>query len=91
VQFYNEILDKGGVKDLIAQSMTFAVLKLPLWCADRVKDIGFEYAMRSVATIAVADISIPETKPEISGRIHPRSRRRDAFLAAGFVDRTRKR
>jgi DNA-directed RNA polymerase subunit beta' len=33
--------------------------------ADLVKDIGFEYAMRSGSTIAVSDITIPEAKVEI--------------------------
>ena len=33
--------------------------------ADRIKDIGFEYAMISGTTIAVADITIPEEKVEI--------------------------
>ncbi len=33
--------------------------------ADRIKDIGFEYAMKSGATIAVDDITVPEEKVKI--------------------------
>ncbi len=33
--------------------------------ADRIKDIGFQFAMRSGATIAVADITVPPEKTEI--------------------------
>jgi len=65
VLFYNEILDKGGVKDLIAQVYDICGPEVTTLVADYVKDIGFEYAMRSGATIAVADISIPDEKPEI--------------------------
>ena len=36
--------------------------------ADRIKDIGFEFAMRSGATIAVDDITIPAEKAEILGK-----------------------
>ena len=65
VLFNNEILDKGGVKDLIAQVYDICGPEVTTLVADYVKDIGFEYAMRSGATIAVADISIPDEKPEI--------------------------
>ncbi len=37
--------------------------------ADRIKDIGFEFAMRSGATIAVADITIPPEKRRSSTKL----------------------
>ena len=63
--FYNEVLDKGGVKDLIAQVYDICGPEVTTLVADAVKDIGFEFAMRSGSTIAVADITIPAEKPEI--------------------------
>ena len=65
VLFNNEVLDKGGVKDLIAQVYDICGPEVTTLVADSVKDIGFEYAMRSGSTIAVADITIPAEKPEI--------------------------
>lgn len=66
VQFVNEKLDKGGVKDLIAEVYELCGQDVTTQVADRVKSIGFEYAMKSGTTLAVADISIPaERKPII--------------------------
>ena len=66
VQFVNEKLDKGGVKDLIAEVYELCGQETTTQVADRVKTIGFEYAMKSGTTLAVADISIPpERKPII--------------------------
>ncbi len=65
VQFVNEVLDKGGVKDLIAEVYEIAGQEVTTDVADRVKDIGFEFAMRSGSTIAVADITVPPEKTEI--------------------------
>ena len=66
VQFVNEKLDKGGVKDLIAEVYELCGQETTTQVADRVKSIGFEYAMKSGTTLAVADISIPpERKPII--------------------------
>ena len=66
VQFVNEKLDKGGVKDLIAEVYELCGQEITTEVADRVKNIGFEYATRSGTTLAVADISIP---PERKGII----------------------
>jgi DNA-directed RNA polymerase subunit beta' len=66
VQFINEKLDKGGVKDLIAEVYELCGQEITTNVADYIKTIGFEYAMKSGTTLAVADISIPpERKPII--------------------------
>jgi DNA-directed RNA polymerase subunit beta' len=65
VQFVNTVLDKGGVKDLIAQVYEVCGAEVTTDVADLVKDIGFEYAMRSGSTLAVSDIAIPSDKPQI--------------------------
>jgi len=66
VQFVNEKLDKGGVKDLIAEVYELCGQEKTTDVADKIKAIGFEYAMKSGTTLAVADISIP---PERKGII----------------------
>ncbi len=70
VQFRNIKLDKGGVKDLIADVLEVAGSEATTEVADLIKDIGFEYAMRSGSTIAVSDITIPVEKPEILAASH---------------------
>ena len=65
VQFVNRVLEKGSVKDLIADVYEFCGPDETTEVADRIKDIGFEYAMRSGSTIAVSDITIPQEKAEI--------------------------
>ena len=65
VQFTNEKLDKGGVKDLIADVYELCGQEKTTEVADRIKAMGFEYAMRSGTTLAVADISIPVERKDI--------------------------
>ncbi|MCP4140053.1 MAG: DNA-directed RNA polymerase subunit beta' [Chloroflexi bacterium] len=65
VQFVNETLDKGGVKDLIADVYEICGQDVTTDVADGIKTIGFEYAMRSGVTVAISDITIPEAKKDI--------------------------
>ncbi len=65
VQFYNQMLDKGSIKNLIYDIYNLCGEKETTEVADRIKDIGFQYAMISGTTLAVSDISIPEEKEEI--------------------------
>jgi DNA-directed RNA polymerase subunit beta' len=65
VLFVNEVLEKGGVKDLIADVYEICGQEITTEVADNVKDIGFQYAMRSGITLAVADITVPSAKEEI--------------------------
>ncbi len=65
IQFVNAVLDKGGVKDLIAEIYEICGEEETTLAADRIKDIGFTYATRSGYTIAVADITVPPEKTEI--------------------------
>ncbi|HMA08823.1 MAG TPA: DNA-directed RNA polymerase subunit beta', partial [Ramlibacter sp.] len=65
VQFTNEKLDKGAVKDLIADVYELCGQEKTTDVADRIKSMGFEYAMRSGTTLAVADISIPPERRDM--------------------------
>jgi len=68
IQFVNETLDKGGVKDLIADVYEICGQDVTTEVADGIKTIGFEYAMRSGVTVAISDITVPESKKEILQR-----------------------
>ncbi|MBN1304612.1 MAG: DNA-directed RNA polymerase subunit beta' [Anaerolineales bacterium] len=65
IQYVNEPLDKGGVKDLIADVYEICGQETTTTIADSIKDLGFQFAMRSGTTLAVADISIPAAKKDI--------------------------
>jgi DNA-directed RNA polymerase subunit beta' len=65
VQFVNRALDKGDIRDLIAELIEVSDEETTTKVADAIKDIGFSYATRSGTTIAISDITIPEDKREI--------------------------
>ena len=65
VRFVNRSLEKGGVKDLIAEIYEVCGEQETTQAADRIKDIGFAYATKSGYTVAVADITVPPEKEEI--------------------------
>ena len=65
IRFVNAVLDKGGVKDLIAEIYEVCGQDETTHAADRIKDIGFAYATKSGYTIAVADITVPPEKTVI--------------------------
>jgi len=65
IQFVNWILDKGGIKDLIATLYEVCGEEDTPEIADAIKDIGFEYATRSGYSLAISDITLPERKGEI--------------------------
>jgi DNA-directed RNA polymerase subunit beta' len=68
IQFVNWQLDKGGLKDLVAELYEIGGEESTPDVADRIKDIGFHYATRSGYTIAVSDITVPAEKGEILQR-----------------------
>jgi len=65
MRFYNGELDKGGIKDLIADVYEVVGPEETCLAADRIKEIGFKYATHSGTTIAMADITVPPSKQEI--------------------------
>ncbi|MGK7930844.1 MAG: DNA-directed RNA polymerase subunit beta' [Microcystaceae cyanobacterium] len=60
--FYNQIVDKKGLKKLIAQAYRLYGSALCSQMADKLKDLGFGYATRAAVSISVDDLSIPPTK-----------------------------
>ncbi len=65
IQFVNWELDKGGLKDLVAELYEVGGEEQTPDVADRIKDIGFYFATRSGYSIAVSDITVPPEKADI--------------------------
>ena len=69
LRFVNEVLDKGRVKDLVAKCYQKLGLEATSELVDKIKAIGFKYATRSGATIAISDLTVPEAKREIVDQV----------------------
>jgi DNA-directed RNA polymerase subunit beta' len=68
LRFVNQVHDKGSLKQLIATSYHMMGQEVTAQVADKIKDIGFKYATRSGASIAVSDLVVPEEKATILAR-----------------------
>ena len=65
VQFVNWSLVKGDVKDLITEIYEYCDNDTTTRAADKIKDLGFEFATKSGYSIAVGDLQIPPEKEAI--------------------------
>jgi DNA-directed RNA polymerase subunit beta' len=65
INYINRVLDKGGLKDLIADLYEVIGEDQTPDIADAIKDIGFTFATRSGYSLAVSDITVPVAKQEI--------------------------
>jgi DNA-directed RNA polymerase subunit beta' len=65
IRFVDEVLNRGGVNDLVARCYRQIGSELTTEVVDQIKNIGFKYATRSGVTIAIADLAIPEQKDVI--------------------------
>ena len=62
LRFRNEELDKGKLRQLVAECYYKLGSEATATMVDEIKELGFRFATRSGLTIAVSDITIPEQK-----------------------------
>jgi DNA-directed RNA polymerase subunit beta' len=65
LRFRNEELDKGKLRQLVAECYYKLGSEATATMVDEIKELGFRFATRSGLTIAVSDITIPERKERI--------------------------
>ncbi len=65
MRFVNDVLDKGELQELVARCYQWIGLDETTELVDAIKNIGFKYATRSGASIAVSDITVPAAKYKI--------------------------
>jgi len=65
LRFINHVLDKGALQELVGECRRRMGSETTTELVDRIKNIGFEYATRSGATIAISDLVIPPDKAVI--------------------------
>ncbi len=87
IHFINWVLDKGGLKDLVASLYEECGEEQTPEIADAIKDIGFKYATRSGYSLAVSDITVPAEKPEIiNGALQEQERIQKDFRRGLLTD-----
>jgi DNA-directed RNA polymerase subunit beta' len=72
LRFVNHPLEKGALRKLISQAFRKLGLEGTANLVDAVKDVGFEYAMRSGVTMAIDDIHVPKEKAIILEDVNTR-------------------
>lgn len=65
LRFLNEVMDKAGLKKLVADGYQRLGMEGTAELVDKIKDIGFRYATQSGVTIAIDDLSVPSEKATI--------------------------
>ena len=65
LRYVNDVLDKGKLQDLVGLCYQRLGPEVTAKVVDNIKSIGFEYATKSGATIAISDITVPKVKETI--------------------------
>ncbi len=68
LRFINQAMDKGALQELVGVCYRALGTEVTTEVVDRIKHIGFKYATRSGATIAISDMVIPNAKADIIGQ-----------------------
>jgi DNA-directed RNA polymerase subunit beta' len=85
IRYVQETLGKKGLQNLVALSYQRLGSDRTTDVVDKIKDYGFEYAMISGTTIAVADLTIPEERGEILARADTNVRRAERDFRRGLM------
>jgi DNA-directed RNA polymerase subunit beta' len=72
LRFRNEVMDKGGLKKLVAEGYQRLGMEGTAELVDKIKSIGFRYATQSGVTIAIDDLSVPVEKASILDEVAQR-------------------
>ena len=66
--FKNKVIDKKGLKNLVAWSYKTHGTAITAAMADNLKDLGFKYATQAAVSISVEDLKVPEAKQDLIGQ-----------------------
>jgi DNA-directed RNA polymerase subunit beta' len=71
--FYNKVVDKSGLKQIVTDCYKLLSNEDMEVVLDSLKQLGFQYATKSGATIAMSDIEVPQSKPKLLEEAEERS------------------
>ncbi len=63
--FYNKVIDKSSIKQIVADCYRLIGDEETARVLDNLKNLGFQYATKSGTTVAMNDIQVPASKPEV--------------------------
>ncbi len=66
--FRNRVVDKKGLKQLVAWAYKHHGTAATAAMADNLKDLGFRYATQAAVSISVEDLQVPEAKQDLLGQ-----------------------
>ncbi|WP_269608857.1 DNA-directed RNA polymerase subunit beta' [Prochlorococcus marinus] len=66
--FRNKVVDKKGLKTLVAWAFKHHGTAATAAMADNLKDLGFRYATQAAVSISVDDLKVPEAKQDLLGQ-----------------------
>ncbi len=66
--FRNRVVDKKGLKQLVAWAYKTHGTAATSAMADNLKDLGFRYATQAAVSISVDDLKVPEAKQDLLGQ-----------------------
>ncbi|MBI5586152.1 MAG: DNA-directed RNA polymerase subunit beta' [Deltaproteobacteria bacterium] len=81
----NRVMTKKEIRKLIDDCYRKAGIKATVILADRLKDIGYQYATRSGISISVTDMKIPPEKKEILRKAEDEVRRVEKQYVDGLI------
>jgi len=63
--FYNQVIDKSTLKRIVTECSKLLSDEEMASVLDSLKELGFRYATKSGTTVAMSDIEVPASKPQI--------------------------
>jgi DNA-directed RNA polymerase subunit beta' len=82
---YNKVMGKKEVADLIDACYRVCGNKKTVILADRLKNMGFEYATRAGISISIDDMLIPQSKEQLLDRAYQEVREIEQQYTNGFI------
>jgi DNA-directed RNA polymerase subunit beta' len=83
--FYNDVMDKKAIKDLVAECYRRLGEERTAEMVDKMKDIGFRFATRSGITIAMNDLKVPPEKQQLLAEADARIAEIQEEYAMGLI------
>ncbi len=71
--FYNKVIDKSSLKQVVTDCYQLLGHEDMAVLLDNIKQLGFHYATKSGATIAISEIKVPDSKPKIIEKAEERA------------------
>jgi DNA-directed RNA polymerase subunit beta' len=85
LRFVNRVMDKSALNDLVGECYEKLGPQATALMVDRMKVLGFRYATRSGATIAVNDIVVPAAKGRIVGEASNKVEELERLFRRGLI------